>query len=147
MIIPGPENISVAQYRFDYAGERPEVSRKRRFIWEPYPSELRAVPEILSGSALPGIAEAPVGKLGIVTTNGAYDWSARSSSSWLELNTQAGSTPDTVWILADTRGLDLGLHRGEVILESRPLGATVTIPVEVNVVDEMPSVSPEGSGP
>ena len=134
-------------YRFDYAGERPEVSRKRRFIWEPYPSELRAVPEILSGSALPGIAEAPVGKLGIVTTNGAYDWSARSSSSWLELNTQAGSTPDTVWILADTRSLDLGLHRGEVILESKPLEATVTVPVEVNVVDEMPSVSPEGSGP
>jgi transglutaminase-like putative cysteine protease len=134
-------------YRFDYGEERPEVSRARRFVWEPYPSELRAIPEMLSGFALPGMVDAHVGKLGIVTTNGAYDWSVRSSSSWLRPDREAGSTPDAVWIVADTRGLGLGLYRGEVILESRPLGRSVIVPVELNVVDEIPGASPEGSGP
>jgi hypothetical protein len=134
-------------YRYDYGEERPEVSRKRRFVWEPYPSELRAVPESLAGFAVPGTADAPIGTLGIVTTNGAYDWSVRSASDWLRLDKEEGSTPDVVGVLADTTGLELGLYRGEVMLESRPLGSIVTLPVELNVVDEVPGASSEGSGP
>lgn len=134
-------------YRYDYGEERPEVSRKRRFIWEPYPSELRAVPESLSGFAVPGTADAPIGTLGIVTTNGAYDWSVRSTTGWLRLDKEAGSTPDVVGVRADTTGLELGLYRGEVVLESGPLGSIVTVPVELNVVGEVPGASSGGSGP
>jgi transglutaminase-like putative cysteine protease len=134
-------------YRYDYGEVQPEVSRTRRFVWEPYPSELRAVPESLAGFAVPGVVDAPVGKLGTVTTNGVYDWSVRSTSSWLRLDKEEGSTPDVMWVLADTTGLELGVYRGEVVLESGPLGSTITVPVELNVVEEIPGMPPEGFGP
>lgn len=125
-------------YSFKYEDERPEVSRTRHFIWEPYPSELRTISETVSGFALPDTVDAPVGSLGIVTTNGAYDWSVMSSSTWLRLDRDEGTTPDLVWVQADTTGLAVGLYRGEVVLESKPLGKMVTVPVELNVVEEIP---------
>jgi transglutaminase-like putative cysteine protease len=133
-------------YSFDYAGEEPEVSRSRRFIWEPYPSELWTIPEAVSGFVPPDTEDAQVGTLGIVTTNGAYDWSVKSSSPWLHLERDRGTTPEVVWVQANTTGLLPGLYRGEIVLESKELDKIVTVPVELSVAEEVPDASSPGSG-
>ena len=129
-------------YRYDDDGTKPEVSRKRRFIWQPYASELRVTADSVSGYALPDTANATIGELGVLTTNGSYAWTVRSSPSWLRLDKNEGVTPVLVNLTVDTTGLELGLHAGELTLQSEAIGAEVTVPVEVQVVETLPVTDP-----
>jgi transglutaminase-like putative cysteine protease len=129
-------------YRYDHRGDRPVLSRTRRFTWEPYPSELRVSPDSVSGFSLPATDDALVGTLDIMTTNGSYDWSVESITNWLWLDKAEGVTPDAVQVFADTTGLEPGLHTGQVVFQSKPLGGTITIPVNVSVMEELPTPSP-----
>jgi len=51
-------------------------------------------------------------------------------------------TPALVNLTVDTTGLELGLHAGELTLQSEAIGAKVTVPVEVQVVETLPVTDP-----
>jgi hypothetical protein len=125
-------------YRYTDDGTQPEVRRDRRFVWQPYPSELRLNQESISGSAPPGRTAVPIGEVGILTTNGAYAWSLGSAPAWLQLDRTEGKTPDIARLLADTTGLDVGTHRGELVFQSEEIGREITLPVELTVTDGAP---------
>jgi transglutaminase-like putative cysteine protease len=129
-------------YRYDDDGTKPEVSRERRFIWEPLPSELRASADSVSGYALPGAADATIGELGLLTTNGSYTWSIRSKPVWLQLDKDEGSTPDLLLLSADTTDLSLGFHMGQLIAQSEELGEELIVPIELRVVESLPESTP-----
>lgn len=126
-----------SSYRYYYSGSRPDRTRERSFIWEPYPPELRANPTSLTSFILPNTTDTVIWGLDIITTNGSYDWLLSSAVSWLQLSKNSGTTPDTVQVMADTTGFGLGSHTGQVTLQSNLLGSSVTVPVEVLVVDEI----------
>jgi transglutaminase-like putative cysteine protease len=129
-------------YRYDEDGTKPEVSRNRRFIWQPYAPEIRGTADSVSGYALPDSTSATFGELGILSTNGSYAWSVHSSPSWLRPDKNEGVTPDLITLTADTTGLELGLHTGEITLQSEAIGAEITVPVEVQVVEALPVTDP-----
>ena len=123
-------------YRYDRDGQDTDVSRERRFVWEPYPQELRASPQELSAVVAAGTAEALLGSVQVVTTNGATDWSASISTGWLRLEAGTGTTPATVRVFADPAGLDPGLHTASLTIETASPAASVTIPIELLIVEE-----------
>lgn len=130
-------NYHVA-YWYYYTGNRPDTTRERSFTWQPYSSELRTSPTSLIDLVLPNSTDAVIGSLDIISTNGSYDWSLDAiNNNWLQLSKNSGTTPDTVQVLADTTDFSLGSHTGQITLQSSSLGKSVTVPVEVLVVDEI----------
>jgi hypothetical protein len=124
-------------YTYYWSGSRPNRTRERSFTWIPYPSELRISPSPLSGLALPDSTSSVIGNLDATSTNGSYGWLLDSATSWLQLDKSSGTTPDTIQVMADTTGLDLGLHTGEVVLRSPSLDRETSVAVEVWVVEEI----------
>ncbi|MCP4541531.1 MAG: transglutaminase domain-containing protein [Chloroflexi bacterium] len=124
-------------YRYYCDSSCPTTSRERSFTWTPYSPELRTIPSSLTGLALPNSADSVIGNFDVISTNGSYDWILDSSPSWLHLNKNSGITPGTVQAMADTTGLGLGPHTGEVVLQFQSLDGNVSVPIEIQIVDEI----------
>lgn len=129
-------------YAYDYDGTRPEVTRSRRFVWEPYPPELRATMGGITGSVPPGSGEVSLGQLGILTTNGSYTWLVATVPTWLRLQADRDETPAVAELLVSRADLGSGLHRGEIVLVAPEIGSTVAVPVEVSVAAGSSGSSP-----
>ncbi|MCP4406578.1 MAG: hypothetical protein GY807_02230 [Gammaproteobacteria bacterium] len=125
-----------SSYRYYYTGSPPNRTRERSFIWQSYPSKLQVNPPQLTSLVL-STTNTITWDLDIISTNGSYDWSLVSADNWLQLDKGSGTTPDTIRLVANTTGFPLGIRSGQIVLNSSSLNTSITVPVNIVVVNEI----------
>jgi transglutaminase-like putative cysteine protease len=124
-------------YQDEGLAEEPSALQgsERSFTWDPYPAQLRVNPTSLRGLAEPGNPAASLGHMDVTSQNGPHSWWLVSAPSWASLDYSSGWTPNRVRVLADTTGLSLGVHSGQVVLDSSD--NSVAVSLELRVVEEI----------
>lgn len=105
-------------------------------------AQVGATPDRLSGSAMLGSAVVQELPLSILTRDASVPWTLQSDSTWVTLQSSAGTGPATVMISLNPTSLTAGMTRAYLTLTS---GADeVVIPVDFEVLGALNIVKMQG---